>query len=444
MSKIKIRLVMASLLFSSWVMAQSGEEVWSLQKCIDYAQEHNLQIQIQQTSKDIADEEMEQTKAQQYPTLNFSTSHNVTFQNKATSYNEYMEQGSRTSYSGNYGLNSSVTLYNGGKIRNSIKQAQIQQEALQYDVEQSKADIVLQVAQAYLQVLYDNESLKLNRQAADLSKLQVERAQQMLEAGSVSNGDVAQLESQWASDMYQITLAENTLSYDKLQLKQLLELTSTDAFEVAFPTIAESDVVAAIPSVESVYQVALSAWPEMKSSQLNIQSAEVAVAMAKASALPTVSMSAGISTGTYSGTGIPFIDQLNNKMNESMGVSLSLPLINGKQAKVGVSTAKLQTLSAMQQDLNTCKQLLSTIESLHNDVVSYQSQYISATEQLRAAGVSYEIVNEQFNAGLKNTVELITEKNNYSDAQTQQLQAKYQAVLALQLLNVYQNQPISL
>ena len=161
------------------------------------------------------------------------------------------------------------------------------------------------------------------------------------------------------------------------------------------------------------------------------------VKIAKGGYLPTVSLSAGINTGAYSGTGVSFIDQLNNKLGESVGLSLSLPIFDQRSNRSSYNKAKLSADQARLQQASSQNSLLSTLESMRNDAVAAQSQYLSSTEQLKAQKVSYDIVSEQFNAGFKNTVELITEKNNYISAQSKQLQAKYQSVLSLKLLDMY-------
>lgn len=437
-----IKKTILALAFIPVMNLSAQDNAWTLRQAIDYARENNIQVQSQQVNKDMADISLEQAKASIFPTLNFSSNQNVNFSNTAT-YNDYMES-STTSYNGSYSLNSGVTLYSGGKLRNTIKQKEIQNEASAYDVEQAKTDIEISVTKAYLQILYSNESLKIAQQAAELSKAQVERAQEMFNAGSISKADLATLQSQVASDNYQVVSAQTSLSNAKLQLKQLLELNIDDHFDVLFPEIDDSQVLAVIPPLEDVYNTAINELPQMKSSALSIQSAEIAVDIAKASMIPSVSMSAGVSTGTNSASKDPFTDQLNSRLSENVGVNISVPILNGKQARSNVNNAKQQSLSTKLQDQSAKKQLLSTIESLYNDAISAQSKYTSANEQLAAAEISYEIVSEQFNSGLKNTVELITERNSFLNAQGSQLQAKYQAVLALKLLNVYQNQPISL
>ncbi|MFA5443672.1 MAG: TolC family protein [Bacteroidales bacterium] len=422
-------------------VAKAQTEPWSLEKCIEYARQNNIQIQSQQITKELSDVDLEQTKAQRFPTLNFSSNFGVSFQN-TTTYNDFLEKTDATAYSDNYGLNTGVTLYSGGKLNKTIKQKQIDNSAYSYDIEQSALDIEISVIQAYLQILYANESLEIAKKAMALSQTQVERGLEMYQAGSISKADLAQLQSQNASDKHQVTQAKNTLSSAKLTLKQLLELELEEKFEVVFTDFDDQQVLKIIPDLASVYQTALNNLPQMKSSALSVESANMAISIAKASRLPTISASASINTGTISSAGSSYFQQLGSKINENVGINLSIPIFNNKQIRTNINKAELQSQSAQLQDISLKKQLLSTIESIHNDAVSAQSQYVSATEQLDAAEASFELVNEQFRAGLKNTIELITEQNNYTNALSTLLQSRFQAILSLMLLDLYQYQNV--
>ena len=433
--------VLASVLLLITLPAQGQEqaEPWTLQKCIEYARVHNIEVQTREVSKAVSDVELEQTRAQRFPTLNFSSSFGVSFQN-ATTYNDFMEETDAASYSDNFGLNTGVTLYAGGKLSKTIQQKKLDNTASGYDVEQALFDIEISVIQAYLQILYANESYKIALLAADLSRSQVERGLEMRKAGSMSKGDLAQLQSQAAGDNYQVTQTKNALASAKLQLKQLLELDLEATFEVEFPDIDSLEVLNVIPDLASVYLTALDNLPQMKSSALSIESAQMGIEIAKASKMPTLTASASINTGTNSSAGTAYFEQLGSKISENVGLNLSIPIFSNKQVRTNITKAKLQSKSAELQDQSTRKQLLSTIESLHNDAVSAQSQYISANEQLQDAKISFEVVSEQFRAGLINTIELITGQNNYTSALSNQLQAKFQTVLAIKLLKLYQGQ----
>ncbi len=442
-SSLKGLLSVAIAFIVSWAADAQTKEGWSLQQCIDYAQQNNIQIKTQEVSLENAEASLEQAKAQQYPTLNFSSSFGANFHNVST-YNEYMEKTGGVSVSNSFGLNSGLALYQGGRLRNSVRQSQVNRDATELDVEQARIDLEISVAQAFLQVLYNHEALELKQQAEELSARQVERGEQLFQAGSISRVELAQLKSQHASDQYQTVAAENTLESSRLQLKQLLELGLDQPFDIAYPVVDDNVVGTAIPDLADVYAEALASLPQMRSSALDIESADLGVKIAKGAALPSISMNAGISTGYASGTGVTYFDQLGNKLGESLGLNLSLPIFNGKQVRTNIRKAELQLTSARLQNESARKQLLSTLESVRNDAVSAQQRYFASKAQLEAAGESFRLVTEQFNAGIKNTVELLTEKNNYLNALSQQLQAKYQALLAEKLLQRYMNHPIEL
>ena len=435
-----LTLFLASLAFSA--TAQDAG-LWTLRRCIDYALQNNIQIKTQEVALETAEASLEQAKAAQYPTLNFSSSFGANFHNVNT-YNEYMEKTAGVSMSNNFGLNSGLTLYQGGRLRNTVKQSQVQRDATELDTEQARIDLEISVAQAFLQVLYNHEALDLNRQAEELSARQVERGEQLFQAGSISRVELAQLKSQHSSDQYQTVSAENTLEASRLKLKQLLELGLDQPFDIQYPPVDDAVVGAPIPDLADVYAEALATLPQMRSSALDIESADLAVKIAKGSAMPSISMNAGLSTGYSSGTGVTYFDQLGNKLGESVGLNLSLPIFNNKQVRTNVRRAELQLENARLQEESTRKQLLSTLESLRNDAVSAQQRYFASKAQLEASTESFRLVTEQFNAGIKNTVELLNEKNNYLNALSQQLQAKYQALLAEKLLERYMNQPLDL
>ncbi|MDD3108677.1 MAG: TolC family protein, partial [Alistipes sp.] len=313
-----------------------------------------------------------------------------------------------------------------------------------YQIAMARNDIEIAVTQAYLNILYANESVKINRQTVETSLAQRDRSKVLLEAGSISPSDFAQMESQYSSDKYQLTVSENLLAQRTLVLRQLLELELEDRFAIDFPELSEGEVLASIPELASAYRDALEVMPQIDNSAANIRSAQVNEQIAKAAGLPSLTASAAIGTGNISGTNYSFYNQLNHKLNENIGLTLSVPIFNNRRAKTSIAKARLQTKQAEIEHQSVEKELLSTIESLYQDAVSAQSRYISATDKVHAATVSYQLVSEQFNAGMKNTVELLTEKNTYLSAQLEQTQAKYQAVLSIKLLNFYRNQPINL
>lgn len=414
-------------------------KTWSLEDCIRYAREKNLDVQSAEVSLSSAQSDVKQAEANRLPGLSASISQGLSHARRDIESNK-----SAYAYSANAQLSSSMTLYNGGRLNNTLAQKKTDVQARSLDVEHTRNSIEIRVTQAYLQILYAKESVGINQVTVETSRSQMELSKELYQAGSIALSDFAQMESQYASDKYQLVVAENTLSRSILTLKQLLELDAGYDFRVDFPEIDHDEVVSPIPSSVQVYNTSLEVMPEVKSAQLSVQSAAIGEKIAKASSIPSISLSAGIGTGYATTSSDAFARQLDRSLSENVGLSLSIPIFNNRQAKTSMEKARLQSLSADISLQNVQKELLSTIETLWQDAVSAQSRYQAAGEKLRAAQISYDLVNEQFSRGMKNTVELLQEKNNFLSAQTESIQAKYQAVLSIKLLNFYQNKPITL
>ena len=414
-------------------------KVWTLEDCIRYAREKNLNVQSAQVNLSSAESDIKQASAARLPGLSASISQGLTHARRDIESNE-----SAYAYSANAQLSASMTLYNGGKLNNTLTQKKTDAQARAYDVARTRNDIEISVTQAYLQVLYARESVGINQKTVESSLSQVELSKELYEAGSIALSDYAQMQSQYASDKYQLVAAQNTLDKSILDLKQLLELEAGYDFRLDFPEISDEQVDEPIPSSLSVYNSALQSMPEVKSAQLGIESAKLGEKIAKASGIPSLSLSAGIGTGYATTSSDAFARQLDRSLSENVGLSLSIPIFNNRNTRTAVEKARLQSISADLSLQSVKKDLLSTVESLWQDAVSAQSRYQAASEQLRSAQISYDLVNQQFAEGMKNTVELLQEKNNYLSAQMEAVQAKYQAVLSIKLLNFYQNKPITL
>jgi len=434
MRQVLTTLILLLLLFSGNIYAQ---KTWTLQECIDYALDNNIQLQMKELSRESSQIDLEQSRASVYPTLNFSNSNGMSFQN-TTSYNEYNEEGNNTNFQSSFRLNSSMTVFQGGKLRNNIRQAEAVAEAAEYNVEQQKFDLEQSIITAYLQILYDKEALSLKENAATLSLTEMERGQAMYEAGAISKVELKQFTSQNASDNYAVVVARNTLDVDRLKLKQMLELGLEDDFDIAYNDL-EFVQLEALPTLQEAYAAALDNLPQMHSSDLDVTAAEYALAAAKGSYYPSITMGAGAGTSYMSGTGISFLEQLSKKMSESLNLNVSIPILNGRQVRSSVAKAKINLANAQLQNESVRKQILSTIESVYNDAVAAEAQMESATVQMEEAEESYNLASEQFVAGIKNTVELLTALNNYRNATSSLLQARYKALLSEKILKLYMN-----
>lgn len=427
------RILFVALCFLAVSAFPAIARQWTLRECIDYARTNNIQVQNAQLNHAAAEESLLQAQASRFPTLNASSSQNIAFNNGVDPY-----------YSGNYALSSGVTLFNGGRINNSIRQAEINAMAGEYNIEAARNSIEVAVTQAYLNILYSKESVTTAQNTVESAKAQWERAKAMYDEGSISLSEYAQMESQYSSDLYQLAVNESSLAQYTLNLKQLLELGLNEDFSVFYPEIGDENVIAALPTVLSVYSVAEDILPDMKSGRLSIEAAKLSEDIAHASAIPSISASASVSTRNIYNLDRPFADQLADNVAGGVGVTLSIPIINGRSVKTSVARAKIQTQQAALNYASSQKNLLSTLEGLYQDVVSAQSRYQAAQKKLQSAELSYNLASEKYNEGMVNPVELLTEKNTYLAAQQELLQAKYQAILCRQLLNFYQGIPIEI
>ncbi len=412
-----------------------ASEKWTLKECLDYALEHNIQVKKSKVSILSADEDLKLAKAQLFPSLSASSSQN--YSNYPSSRVE-----NSNSYTGSYGLNANLKLFDGGRRLQTIKQQNLQTQVNQLNLEQSEDDIRIALIQAYMQTLYAYEAVEINKNTVEVSKVQLDRSTELFRAGSISKVDLSQFESQYSTDVYQLVIAEKNLANYKLQLKQLLELNIDEEIELDIPQLETADILSPLPDKETLYATALAVMPEIKNSLLNVQLSEIEIKKAKAGYLPSLSLSAGIGTGHSSGTGITFKDQVWDRFSESVGLTLSIPIFSNRENKTAVNKAKLAVTTNQLELLNTQKNLLKTVEGIYLDASSSQTQYIAAEDRLKAVQESFRQTEEQFFLGMKNTLELLTEKSNLLNAKQEILQAKYMAIMSIQLLNVYQKKEI--
>lgn len=442
-------LLFTALLTSALSLSAQEDKQWTLEDCINYALEKNIQLQQNKISLQESEEDVKEAKAALFPSLSFSTGHNVVNrpyqENSSTvSGTEIISSDSKTTYSGNYGLNAQWMLWNGNQRLNNIKQQKTNREIAQLTVAETENMLKEQIAQLFIQILYADESIAINKGTVEVSRATYERAQELFKEGSISKADLAQLEAQLSNDEYQLVTSESTLRNYKLQLKQLLELDNTKEMSLVLPHISDEHVMELLPSQTDVYQTALATRPEIKSSKLDIDNAKLAISSAKAGYMPTISLSASTSSTTNSSSSNNWTQQMKYGWNSMIGLSLSLPIFDQRQTKTSIRKARLQYDTTQLNLINAQKELYSTIESLYLDALNAQQQYVAAETKLKSSQTSFDMVSEQFNLGMKNTVELLTEKNNLLSAQQQRIQAKYMAILNRTLLNFYAGQEIEL
>ena len=431
-------ILLCSLLLSGLrnATAQEASKTWTLQECLDYAYQNNIQVRQSRNNQLSGIEDTKQAKAALFPSLVASTTQ---------SYTNYpsSEVTDNNSYTGTYGITAGMTIFEGGKLRTEVKRQKVQNQMDALSVEESVNDIRIAIVQAYMQSLYAADAVRINRSTAEASKAQRDRAEEMLRAGSISRVDFAQLQSQYSSDEYQVVVASSTLDNYKLQLKQLLELDIMEEMNPAVPGVKEENVLKALPSKDEVYATALKVMPQIRRGELGIEAAKLEEKSARAGFFPSISLSASVGTGHMSNNDFESGSQIWNRFNENVGLTLNIPIFSNRKNRTAVNKAKIALNDSYLEWTSLQKELLRNVESAYLDAVSAQAQYLSAREKEKYARESYELTSEQFRVGVKNTVELITAQNEYSAAQQQVLQAKYLTLLSIELLNIYQGLPAS-
>lgn len=438
---MKKRIIAALLTMA--ILPVQAQRKWTLDDCVNYAMQHNITLQKARLQLQSSAEDVKGQKGALLPTLSAST-------NQSVGYRPWQDSGiatvtngqvnskvDKTYYNGSYNLNAQWTVWNGGRNRNNVRQSQLTEQQAELNVAEQANSIEERICQLFVQCLYLNEAVKVSQASLETSKKNEQRGEEMVEVGMMSKADLAQLSAQRANDEYSIVEAESQLANYKLQLRQLLELKANDDFDIAIPETTDEQALAAIPSLQATYEQALATRPEMERGRLSIESSKVSLAIAKAGWLPTLSLSGGLSTSTNSLSNNNWGNQMKANVNMAGGLSLNIPIFDGRQTKTNVAKARIQQQQALLDLQDQQKQLYQTIEGYWLDATTNQQRLKAAKASVESQQSSYELLQEQFNVGLKNIIELMNGKNSLLQAQQNQLQAKYLTLLNMQLLRFY-------
>lgn len=432
------------LLAAMPILSVSAQKQWTLQECIDYAMQNNITLQKAKLSQQSAVEDLKGSKGALLPTVSGSV-------NQSLGYRPWQDAGittvtngtvntkvDKTYLNGSYGVNAQWTVWNGNKNTNNVKLSKLSGQQAELQVAETANSIQERIAQLYVQILYLDESIKVSKASMETSQKNVERGKEMVEVGKMSKADLAQLTAQRATDEYNVVDAQAQMANYKLQLKQLLELTGEDDFDVVIPQTTDEQALTEIPSLQEVYQQALLSRPEIESSKLAIESSDLNVKIAKAGWLPTLSLSGGFSTSTNSLSANGWGNQMKTNFNSQAGLTVNIPLFDARQTRTSVNKAKIQRQQAQLDLQDQQKTLYQTIEGYWLDANTNQQRFRAAQTTVDSEQQSYDLLAEKFNLGLTNIIELMNGKDKLLSAQQNRLQSKYQTILNQQLLRFYQ------
>lgn len=473
-------LILFIVVFGFGVSAQEQAlpSTWSLEQCIDYALKNNIQIKQQELNTELSQTDLNQSKANLLPNLNANASHSYNYGRTIDRFtNQFATQ---QVLSQNLSLSSDITLFSGWQNINSIQQNRYSYLAKKYDLDKIRNDVSLNIATAYLQVLFAMENLDNAQNQLGITSSQVERTKKLVDVGTSARGALLDIQSQEALEELNVTNAENQLDIAKLSLAQLLNLPSADGFSIVKPelTVGGDNLLTTTPG--QIYATAVDNQPEVKSAEYQVKSADKAVDVAWGGLSPKLSFSASYGTG-YSGASqrllttpsfsgyspdgsftsagdtvysptftdptyekIPFADQYKDNVNKSFGFFLTVPLFNRFQVKHSIDRARIQKLNAELSMESTKLQLQKTIQQAYADASAGLKKYHSSQKAVDAMQESFKYTDQKYTVGMVNTTDYNDAKNKLIKAQSDLLQAKFEYIFKIKVLDFYQGKPLKL
>ncbi|MDD3877225.1 MAG: TolC family protein [Bacteroidales bacterium] len=452
-----------------------SQEIWSLSDCIKYAFDNNIQIQQQKLNSVMANHDLWQSRAALLPSINASASHAYNFGKTIDMYTN--DFATARVQSNNFYISSSMTIFNGFQLLNTVKQKMIEQEAAAYDIEKIQNDIALAIATAYLQVLFSYEYLEIKTNQLEISKQQVRQTQMLVDAGTLPMASLYSIEAQSASEELQYVNAENQLNMAYLSLAQLLDLPSVQGITISRPEIDITTMTVPAYTPEFIYNTALQIQPEILSAELKLNSAQRGLSIARAYTLPNLSLRGSYGTG-YSGAsrevkdfiitgqtpiGVtqslevvygpvfeyitevqPFKDQISDNLNSSIGLYLSIPIFNNLQARTAINKSRILIENSRLNLQSVKNQLNKNIQQASADAVSAFNRYLASEKAVKSFEESFNYMQERFNLGMLNTIDYNDAKTKLDNAKGELLQAKYEYIFRVKILDFYMGKPISL
>lgn len=443
---MKIRLswfiITSFFCITSELYLNAQSKVWTVDDCIQYALEKNIQVQKAQVSNEIYGINLDYAKSAFYPSLSGSVRQNFDWNNQLnTTTGSTVFKGSNGM---NISVNSGMTVYNGNKLHNAVKKSETDYEADKHNTDIIKETVSLNVLNAYLQVLYSEELVKNSNNQITSTAEQLNLAGERMKLGAISNSDYLQVKSQLATEQLTLAKAESQLAINRVILMQLMELQETNDFSIEHPNLDSTINQKRIPDPKDVYQISLGIKPEVKNAELLKKSSQISVDLARANFFPNLSLNAGISTlYENSITGSAFGYQLKDNISPAIGLTASIPIYLNKQVRTNVEIAKMNTNNAELDELNVKNQLRKAIEQACLDVVSSQIEYEVSAEQYKAVKESFDVASEKYNQGIMNSVDFLIQKTSYISAESSFLQSKYKLIFSYKVLDFYSGQSLS-
>ncbi len=439
--KIFITATVALLLMPASVLAQ---QQWSLRQCIDYAVEHNIQVKQREVSRMQRELDVNTAKNSRLPDLSASASESFSFGRGLTAQNTYSNTNTSST---SFNLSSSVPLFTGYRIPRTLEMQKLNLEAATADLEKAKNDIRMQVAQAYVQILYNLELCEVANRQIEIDSMHVHRLTEMMKNGKASGTEVAQQEASLAQSRLTATQADNDYRLSLLSLTQLLELPSPEGFTISREVNQELwNEVHTLPSPDVIYQEALIIKPEIQAEQSRLASSAKNIDIAKSAKLPSLSLSGGLGTNYYKTSGLPgdkFFKQLNNNFSQFLGLSLNVPIFNRFETRNNIKNAQLSQYNQQLQLDNVKKNLYKEIQQAYYNAVTSEAKYQSSEQAKRSQEEAFRLMSAKYEYGKANITEFNEAKNNLMKAESDLVRAKYEYLYQNALIDFYRGKDLS-
>ncbi len=429
----------AAFFFPVMAMAQNTPASFrfTLEECLQYALDKNYNRQSLKLTEESRDVTYQQSKDERLPGVSASLSENYNNSKKSTA-NGVTTGGSTVT--GNYGVSASMPVYQGGSINNTIEQSRLQAEQSTYQTSQYENELTIQILQAFLSTLGNVELLKYQQSVVEASKEQLAQGKEQFRVGSILESDYLLLEAQYANDMNNITDTEIARINNLLTLKSLLSMEPTVDLQIVYPDTSALTTMVVLPSQEYVTERTMAYLPDLKISQYDVDIANMGVKLSKAGYYPTVSLGASLGTGHSDFSN--FGTQLNDRLNEQIGVTVSIPIFNKNRTKTSVTQSKIYLQQAELSKAQTELTVRQTVVQQYQDVVSAYNKFKVTDIRQNAYLKTFEAYRVQFNVGAITAVDLLQQQNNYISALNDYIQGKYGFMLKRKILDVYMGEPI--
>ncbi|MBL4586871.1 MAG: TolC family protein [Flavobacteriales bacterium] len=443
------------IIFCASITGLSAQEEWTLERCIAYAIDNNIQIKQSALNEASARLGKTQSLAQLFPNLNVGTGFGMNFGRSIDpGTNTFVTDQVNTN---NFRVSTSVTLFNGFRLLNTLKQSQLDVLSAEYDLKGLSNDISMNIATAFLQVMFNEELLLIAQDQQDITAQQMERTKKLVNAGSIPKGNLFDAQAQMANDELQVVNMENNLSTSVLTLKQILNLKASDPFRIERPPMDLPIENLNAVTIGSIYDNSLNNWPQIKARETQLKSAEKGEKIAFASYTPTLSANASVSTlfsSSYKNSyldssfnlireDIAYGDQLNQNLSENIGFSLNIPLFNGLQSRTAVNRSRLTRINAELQLQDEQNRLYSSIQQAYNDAQAANRKFEASEKSVNATELAFDYAEQRYEVGMMNTFEFNTSKNNLSRAKSDLLRSKYDYIFRIKVLDFYQGKPLT-